>query len=1401
MKPSLLLMVLVCMPLLVLAQSKHEKFLRKAEASYATGDYGKSLKYLEKFRKKTAKKLGSPNQYTPIYYLSLAKYNLASGLVLEFESNLQSSLSAIEAKGDRSEAAIKMMIDAGMLHNQNGSFRKGREILDQARATMKDAQLEKDPLLARWKIAYAESLSGQGFYNNALEMLDEVAPFFAGRAANRTETSVENGALKSRKIPEEEYTARAKEYANVLAIYFQTVNDQGNKSRSDSVMRQSKRWIEDKLGRYSIEAIRFNYYDANFLIENGAIIRPDYGKLLSNLKANYKPSHYLATQIYESYLRLLLRDGSNRYFNVKLEYEKLINHSFKSTSIYGARLKAIEFDSRLSRDNTKGLENKAMNVLANSAGLPKNNNITANINQFLAELSLFEKRFSDGENFLRQVIEIRKELLGDDAPVTHLARIELANYFLDYTNNLQEAESIYANSYIKVVEPQIRFAHKDNLKILGHLANLYELTDRYTLASDALKKGMDYAYRKYDPKDVEYGIMLNNTSRLQIKLGDYENAEAQIAKALKILEDAEKDDERNRIHLINAIETQAVLFGIKGLFDDAEGALDRSGKLIRRSENLVGLDAMATAREMSSLYIQLGRYAETETLLTYMLSEYEKQYGKNSMRLIEPLVNLGRLTLLKGDYTEADKIALRANDIAVSIYGEVSTKTAPTQKLLSDIDYQIGDYERAETNIRKALKSQEKQFGRNHIEVAKALAQLSLIKFYSGDNRKEVEKIMLEARDIIGTRLTKDNPIYAEVLKSVAIIYIAEKKFDIAISSLTQAETIWKAKSGRKRNINAASIYSLAGDVFYQQRKYPQAEDFYNKAKDLYEKFFSRNHPEYVRVLSRQAKVYYMQKDYKRAKKNIEEALTNYESYIKQFFPALSEREKAKYWNTIKGDFEFYNTLAFSQLDDFRDLSGKVFNYQLLTKAILLSSQIKVRERILNSKDEALKQSYTSWVQKKEFLTSALSMSTQQLQDNSINTEALTTEVEKLERELSEKSELFGQSFENKRITYENVQKSLGKNEVAVEMVRYRHYDHNFTDSVIYVALYVKNDNTRPKAIEMPEGHRMETRFFRYYRTCITGKIPDQFSYKVFWEPIQKEIGQYATIFISPDGVYNQINLEAIPTPDGKYVIDNSNIVMVSNTKDLYLRKLKAKSAPVVQKNSATMFGNPTFYTSAASDRSWAQLPGTEKEVKELTDLLKQKGWSTDQYLESMATEEQVKGLDNPNVFHIATHGFYTAEIEPSEDEELTSSEAMLSENPLMKTGLLLKGGGDLLNKTRYNYNQESGILTAYEAMNLNLDKTDMVVLSACETGLGDIHHGEGVQGLQRAFLVAGAKVLIMSMFKVDDEATQALIVNFYKKWLAGGNMRQSFIEAKKELRVNYPEPIYWGAFMMIGLE
>jgi len=1410
-KHSYLSIVLVwtffCVTPHVFAQDKWQKMINKAEAAYTIGDYETAISSLEKFRKKSSKKFGQQNQYTPAYYMLLAKYNLASGMIIAFEGNVKAAIdNSILVNKVNTLKHGSILLDAAELNNQNGSYRISREYLNTAKENLEAGNLFSDPIKARWDMDMATALTGQGYFNEALEILQARERYFAGRALRQESYVDEKGSLKSRRLSEDEIDIRFNEYARLLTLLGNTYGQQGNLKSADSAFVFAATWIKKNLGNTSLAYIKNQYYNANVLTENGNETLPkelEYSGLLNDLKANHKASHYFAINLYEAYLRQLVL-GENyrnyaRFLNTKLEFEKMINSSYDKLSVYRVRLRAVDFDSKLGSDKTKGLENDANNLIANSKGLSRYNTTTIRVIRFVYDLDMQTKNFAGAEKQLSDIIEIKTELYGMDAPETHLARLQLANFYLDNTNKISEANKIYDESYTKIISKQIGAWHKDHLDILNHMAALYELTDKYKEASTTLDKASEVARSKYSDTDYQYGVELNNIARLEIKLGLYEKAEANINKSLKILEDLRKDEVKN-IYLIKAIETQAILFGIKGMFDDAEEALSRTAKIIRKSDNLVVLDELSSQKELSTLQIQLGRYANVEDLLNILIPEYEKQYGNNSIRLIEPLVDRGLLTLAVGDYTEAEKIAQRANQIAVSVYGEKSTKTAPVQRLLSDIYYTIGDYDKAETNLEKALVSQESQFGKNHIEVAKSLSQLSLIRFYKGEKLADVEKVMLESLDIMGKRLGKDNPQYAEILKNIATLYIAQKKYSAAFTSLTQAETIWLAKAGRKNNINLASIYTLTGDVYYNQKNYAKAEEFYDKGKKLYLDKFSKTHPEYVKVLSKQAKVYYMQKNFKKAKNNIEESLTNYEAFIKQFFPALSEREKAKYWNTIKGDFEFYNTLAFGNLEDFRDLSGKVYNYQLLTKALLLSSSIKIRERILGSKDENLKESYNLWVLKKEALTNALSMSAQQLVDGGIDPVALTNEVEALEKSLSEKSEIFGQNFENKKITYSEVQKSLGKNDVAVEMVRFRHFDHVFTDSIIYVALYVKNDGARPKVIELPEGHRMETRFFKYYRNSITGKMEDAYSYKVFWEPINKQIGQAATIYLSPDGVYNQLNLEAIPTPDGKFVIDNANIVIVSNTKDLYLRKQKSKSAST-SSNSATMFGNPTFYLTASAKDNIPALPGTEKEVKELEDLLKQRGWNTSEYMETSATEERVKELASPRIFHVATHGFYTPSSEVTEDEALTENEAMMTENPLLKTGLLLKGAGDVLGKTKYNYNMESGILTAYEAMSLNLDQTDLVVLSACETGLGDISNGEGVYGLQRAFLVAGAKVLVMSMFKVDDEATQKLILSFYRKWLTSGNMRQSFIDAKKELRVDYPEPIYWGAFMMIGLE
>ena len=1382
---------------------KFDKSLRKIDRYYNEGNFPKANSGLDKLRKSIVAKMGAKNPYMPGLYLREAKIDLASGLLKDFDNTLNEALLSSSAIfGDNSTTYASTLVDVAVIYNDFGNYRISREYVDRARDLLISTNQLTDLLKARLALVEAEAMTGQGFSNEAIALLRSVESHFAGRAVEK-ETLVDGTSIKTQRVPFEELAPRFTDYAKLLTLIANAYGKKGNLISSDSAFKAAQSWIRKNqryMGETTLALVHNNFLYAQMLVDNGNEDRErelQYDNILNALKKRANPTNTLGHDVYLAYLHQLLDEGEkNKYLFIKQEYEKVIDKYFSRSSLVHINLQAVEFDSKLERDKTKDLERNALAVV-NSELLPRNYRTTERIYNFLHEVSQRQQKYENAQKYLAEVAEIRRELYGENSPEYHLARIRVACYYLDYTNKVDEAEKILKESYTEIVAKEIGPWQKDHLNILNHLALLYEFTDRYADASATLDKASDVVRSKYSDKDPDYGVELDRIAQLQIKLGEYERAEQNIDKSLKILEEYRKDPKRISEY-VHAIETQAKLFGVKGLFEEAQSNLDRSKKLISRADVPMGTD-LSAAEELTSLFIQLGRYSDADKLLQIQIPAYERLYGRNSLRLIEPLVNKGRIALAKGDYTDAEKTASRAHQIATKIYGNISTKTAPTQKLLSDIYYTMGDYEKAQLHITDALTSQEKQFGRNHIEVAKSLAQLALVRFYKGDNKAHVEKLMLEARDIIAAKLGKDNPQFAEVLKHVAVVHISEKKFEIAFNSLTLAENIWRTKTGTKYNVNAASIYTLTGDVYYQLKNYTKAEEFYNQSRNLYEKFFSINHPEYVKVLSKLSKVHYMQKDYKRSKRLIEESLSNYENFIKQFFPALSEREKAKYWNTIKGDFEFYNTLAFSNLEDFRDLTGKVYNYQLLTKALLLSSSIKIRERILNSTDVELKAQYSDWIQKKELLTVALSMSPAQLTENNVDPTNLQQEVERLEKTLSQKSELFGQSFETKRITFDNIRKSLKENEVAIELVRYRYFSHDFTDSVIYAALYVTSKTSKPKAILLEDGKNMETRFFKYYRNAITGMIRDEISHKIFWKPIQDEIGQASTIYLSADGIYNQINLEAIPTPDGRYVIDNTNLVLVSNTKDLYLRKISTKLS--LPENTASMIGNPTFYLTASAGNTITPLPGTEKEVNQVQYMLKQKGWLTAEYVENSATEENVKEINSPKIFHIATHGFYRPTAQIKLEDELQANEARLNQNPLMRTGLLLKGAGDLMEKTAYNYNMENGILTAYEAMNLNLDKTDLVVLSACETGLGDLEAGEGVYGLQRAFLVAGAKVLIMSMFKVDDEATQKLMLIFYQKWLNSGKLRESFIDAKKELRIQYPDPIYWGAFMMIGQE
>ena len=204
--------------------------------------------------------------------------------------------------------------------------------------------------------------------------------------------------------------------------------------------------------------------------------------------------------------------------------------------------------------------------------------------------------------------------------------------------------------------------------------------------------------------------------------------------------------------------------------------------------------------------------------------------------------------------------------------------------------------------------------------------------------------------------------------------------------------------------------------------------------------------------------------------------------------------------------------------------------------------------------------------------------------------------------------------------------------------------------------------------------------------------------------------------------------------------------------------------------------------------------------MNSIEQLLNKSQWSVNSYLNKDASEEKIKTIKSPDILHIATHGFFIPEKENEKTIVYSKDISLASDNPLTRSGLLLAGVEKNMkgNASRLP-GEEDGILTALEVMNLNLDHTDLVVLSACETGSGEIRNGEGVYGLQRAFLVSGANNLIMSLWKVSDEATQELMIGFYTQLLTTKDKVAAFHKAQLELKKKYESPFYWGAFVLIG--
>jgi CHAT domain-containing protein len=290
------------------------------------------------------------------------------------------------------------------------------------------------------------------------------------------------------------------------------------------------------------------------------------------------------------------------------------------------------------------------------------------------------------------------------------------------------------------------------------------------------------------------------------------------------------------------------------------------------------------------------------------------------------------------------------------------------------------------------------------------------------------------------------------------------------------------------------------------------------------------------------------------------------------------------------------------------------------------------------------------------------------------------------------------------------------------------------------VALVVTKNNPQPKPVIMENGADMDKKFFKTYRKSMQNKINDEQSYNHYWALLEPEIKGKKKIYVSLDGVYNQVNLYTLKKAGGDFLINQYDIILVSNGRDIVAKNDNYNSPG----KKATLIGDPDY----GGDKSLPPLPATKTEVDGINKVLKSSGYQVAEYTQQDATENNLKSSKDLSILHIATHGFFFPDIDKA-SWPIGVSADNAKDNVLLRSGLVLTGvvETDKLNPTMDN--SGNGVITSYEAMNLDLKGTKLVVLSACETGLGEVKAGEGVYGLQRAFLVAGADALIMSLWKV----------------------------------------------------
>lgn len=1002
---------------------------------------------------------------------------------------------------------------------------------------------------------------------------------------------------------------------------------------------------------------------------------------------------------------------------------------------------------------------------------------------------------------------------------------EYMAYLYTYSNILNDL-----NDYKKAEKNLLAVFNylKDSNQINDDLyyKSLYSLGSNYldmldfVKAEDFLNKSLNYANGKSD-----YYIILSELAQVYFTQAKYDQAEKTYIEAI---ENYKKITIEKDFNYYGLLENLAHIYSNKGEFNKAEKFYLESAQYFKDINGENSVDYAKSLSNLGYLYDQMNKYSKAEECLLKS-SEITKQIlGENSESYIITIDNLSGLYLRVNDYKNAEYYTnLGLLKTQKYLPQDINTLASFLNRI-AIINFEIGNYKKAEEFYFSSLELNKKTYGINHPNTESCISNLATV-YLKENNIDLAEEYYLKGYEILKNIFGDNDFRTAKSLNNISVIYTKRKLFDIAIEYNIKSLKIINESIGSNNLSYAESLSILAGNYF-QKKDFINAEKKYLESLAIKQKILGSDNKASYLTLDNLSILYNYTGRYEKEREIRIQTINLFKNEINKNLDYLSQKEFNFYIE--KFFYSRFTTLSFLNLNFEKKndiISSGSYDNELLVKGLLLRNQQRIQNNIQNSGDELLKNNYEQFIVNKRQLVKLQELPIKKRPDTY---EKLETETELLEKELTRQSALFADAKKSLSTSWKQIQDQLKPKEVAIDLVAFNYYNKKWTDSVVYSAFVVDKSCKYPKYIPLFEQKQLEfllaknkdvqdsTRIDKHY---LGSSISD-----LFLKPLAKVLENKSTVYFSPAGLAHQINFSALPVSGNQTFGEKYNLHILGSTASLL--QYNSYTVNKISQPEFLIYGGIDYSQSNAKNNesnneltsrvsidfneiatrgsfdNFGYLGGTRIEANAIATLAKNNGFKATIINEKEATEESIKALDgktSPYVLHLATHGFFFPDPkvvlkETNKDFEGTRAAIYnTSDNPMMRSGLALAGANKYWKKTAENLTIDDGILTASEISNLDLSACQLVVLSACETGLGAINGSEGVFGLQRAFKMAGVKNIIMSLWKVPDAQTSELFEIFYNECFAGKTIHEAFQTAQSKMKAKY-SPYYWAGFVLL---